>query len=157
MQPKVISTYQDLQALAGVVLPAGRWQTITRHQARGFKETCVGGPLALPLDLSESAKDPHFASGHFLLSLLGTLRSTVEAVCFSYDSRMNVYYGLDDVRFHAPLPLPSQIRLNLTVIDAKMLDQSVMRVVYGHRLETQELETVLTANVINRIYLNESI
>lgn len=154
MEPKVISTFHDLQAIEGVVLPAGKWQTITRHQARLFDGSCVGRPFALAEDPSEVPDEPRSASAHMLLSLLGVLRSTVEAVRFSYTCRMNVYYGLDQVRFHAPLPLPAEVRLNLKVVEAKILDEGTIHVVYGHRIETRQFHTVLTANVINRIYLN---
>jgi acyl dehydratase len=102
---------------------------------------------------ASAALHPAFVSGALLLSLLGRLRSTMENVRFAYASTMSIFYGFDNVRFFEPVPAPVTIRLHLRIVDAKMLDRSTLHVVYGHRLETRQGATALTADAINRIHL----
>lgn len=157
MTPIVISTYNDLRAVLGRDLGVGAWVEIAPDQVARFASACRGGRFQqFTEDGPTVAGGSHQLGELLLLSLLGRLRSTMESVKFSYASTMNIFYGYDNVRFFDRLSTPAKIRLHLKVVDAKLLDDSTIHAIYGHRLETSEGHTALTADVINRIHLRRS-
>lgn len=153
MRSRVISTCADLQALLAKDLGPGAWSQISEEQARRFEAARRAGPHDTGRRCSKSR--PALVDGALLLSLLGRLRASIEDLRFEFPSRMNLLYGFDDVRFSDPVPAPVMIRLFLRIVDVKLLEPGTIHVVYAHRLETSEGLTILEANAINRIYLQE--
>lgn len=157
MTPIVIANYDDLRGLLGRDLGCGDWFEIGPDQADRFAAACKRDASKLEDVRLTSSPRSERLSPLLLLSLLGRLRSTMEGVKFAYPSTMNIFYGYDNVRFLDPLAAPATIRLNLKVVDAKLLDDRTIHAVYGHRLEASDGRVALTADVINRIHLRRTV
>ena len=156
MTPVVISTYDDLRAALGKELGSGDWVKIEPDQVARFASACRNGRFhQFDEDALPCSGNSDLLGKLLLLSLLGRLRSTMESVKFSYASTMNIFYGYDNVRFFGGLSTPATIRLHLNIVEARLLGDSAIHAVYGHRLEMSDGRTALTADVINRIYLRK--
>ena len=149
MTPVVISNFDELKAAIGRDFGPGRWIDVNEEEARRFERARRAGTLVATTDEGCSG----VIDGALLLALLGRMRASLDAVRFDLRTQMNIFYGLDEVRFFEPLQAPATIRLNLTVVEARLIDSTTIHVVYRHRLETPDNHTTLIANVINRIYL----
>ncbi len=155
MNSLVISSYADLRAVEGQELGPGTWSQISEEQCRRFDLICRSGRFDADEcggSTSTSVITAPNVDGAVLLALLGKFRRTIDVV-FDYPSRMNLFYGFDNVRFVHLVPVAAVVRLHLRVVEAKMLEPSTIHVVYGHRLELDDGRTALVADVINRVYL----
>src|ERR1700678_4603469 len=105
-------TYQrlsELQALVGSILGISGWHDI--DQARIDQCAAVtGDDQWIHVDAARAAAGPFGATvahGHLTLSLLPVMVRTAFKVA---DVRMTVNYGLNRVRFPAPVPVDSRLR-----------------------------------------------
>jgi acyl dehydratase len=107
-----MNTYQklaELPALVGRVLGSSEWLTI--DQARIDQFAAVTGDDQWihvdPLRAAAGAFGTTVAHGHLTLSLLPVMVRTAFEID---DVRMTVNYGLNRVRFPAPVPVNSRLR-----------------------------------------------
>ena len=105
-------TYQrlsELQALAGTHLGTSDWQDIDQARIDQFAAV-TGDDQWIHVDQARAAAGPFGATlvhGHLTLSLLPVMVRTAFTVA---DVRMSVNYGLNRVRFPAPVPVGSRLR-----------------------------------------------
>lgn len=93
----------------GKELGVGSWYTVTQTAVREFADV-TGDHQWIHLDTERAAKGPYggtIAHGYFTLSLLPLL--AMDAYAFA-GFKMKVNYGLDRVRFPAPVLIGSRIR-----------------------------------------------
>ena len=106
----------ELPTLKGRDLGTSRWLTVTQDQISTFA-TLTGDEQWIHVD-SERAKAGPFGStiahGFLSLSLLPMLLAQVYRI---EGTRMGVNYGLNRVRFTAPVPVGSQVRGNVELAD----------------------------------------
>ena len=101
---------EEIKALAGTDLGASDWLEITQERVNTFADA-TDDHQWIHVDPERAAQGPFgatIAHGYLTLSLLiplFTSCSTIEGVA------MSVNYGLDKVRFPAPVPVGSKIRL----------------------------------------------
>lgn len=99
----------DLQALVGQELGVSGWMTITQEQINQFAQA-TGDHQWIHVDPARAAQGPFgttVAHGFLTLSLLPVLLES----CFTIaDSPMGLNYGLNRVRFPAPVPVGSRLR-----------------------------------------------
>jgi acyl dehydratase len=109
---------QDLAALVGTELGVSDWVTVDQARINLFAEA-TGDHQWIHLDAERSAKGPYgttVAHGFLTLSLLPELSKTAFAVD---DVRMGINYGLNKVRFPAPVKSGAKLRgrFKLTAFD----------------------------------------
>jgi acyl dehydratase len=106
---KVYETLSDLQALTGRVLGVSDWFAIDQARIDQFA-TVTGDEQWIHVDPLRAAAGPYgstVAHGHLTLSLVPVM---VRSAFKILDVRMTVNYGLNRVRFPAPVPAGSRLR-----------------------------------------------
>ena len=107
-----MNTYQtlaELQSLVGTVLGSSDWLTIDQARVDQFAAV-TGDDQWIHVDPVRAAAGPFrttIAHGHLTLSLLPVMVRTAFKVG---EVRMTVNYGLNRVRFPAPVPVGSRLR-----------------------------------------------
>src|SRR5271165_1049711 len=99
----------ELQALIGTVLGTSDWQQIDQARIDQFAAV-TGDDQWIHVDPERAAAGPFRATvahGHLTLSLVPVMVRTAFKIG---DVRMSVNYGLNRVRFPAPVPVGSRLR-----------------------------------------------
>lgn len=114
------TTLAELPSLAGTDLGCSEWLTIEQERINTFAdatddhqwihvdpERAKGGPFGGPI-----------AHGYLSLSLLIPLWAELLHVT---DATTNVNYGLNKVRFPAPVPVDTRVRLSATLAEVEQI------------------------------------
>ncbi len=99
----------DLQARVGEEVGVSEWITVDQNRIKLFADA-TGDHQWIHVDAERAAKGPFgttIAHGFLTLSLLPEMSASAFTVL---DTRMGVNYGLDRVRFPAPVPSGSRLR-----------------------------------------------
>jgi acyl dehydratase len=105
----IYQTLAELQPLVGTVLGSSDWLTIDQARIDQFAAV-TGDDQWIHVDPVRAAAGPFgktIAHGHLTLSLLPVMVRTAFKV---RQVRMTVNYGLNRVRFPAPVPVGSRLR-----------------------------------------------
>ena len=111
----------DLQALVGQHLADSDWITIDQHRIDLFAEA-TGDHQWIHVDPVRAAAGPFGATvahGFLTLSLLPEMAQSAFEV---QDTRMGVNYGLNKVRFPAPVPVGSRLRGRFTLLSCEPIE-----------------------------------
>jgi acyl dehydratase len=122
---RTFETLAELQALAGQEVATSDWVTITQQQVDLFAQA-TGDHQWIHVDVERAKAGPFggpIAHGFLTLSLLPRFfESAIEV----RQVRMGVNYGLNRVRFTAPVPVGSRLRARLKLLECQPLaDQGV--------------------------------
>ena len=99
----------DLQALVGQAIASSDWITVTQQRIDQFAQA-TGDHQWIHIDPVRAAAGPFgstVAHGFLTLSLLPEMSASAMQVT---DTKMGVNYGLNRVRFPAPVPSGSRLR-----------------------------------------------
>jgi acyl dehydratase len=109
---RVVRTVDELKALIGEELGVSDWVEITQERVNAFADA-TGDHQYIHVD-PERAKQTFFggtiAHGYLTLSMLPYLGSQRNGVRIELGGKMGVNYGLNKVRFPAPVPVGKRIR-----------------------------------------------
>ncbi|MCO6383016.1 MaoC family dehydratase [Oceanicola sp. 502str15] len=113
-----VETAMDLAQHSGTPLGATEWMEITQEQIDAFAEL-TGDDHWIHVDVARAAREQPggktIAHGLFLISLIPRLQRQL----FRIERRgAGLNYGYDRVRFTAPVPVGSLVRLVQTVTSA---------------------------------------
>ena len=103
------ATLAELRPLVGQTIGASDWIEVTQERIRLFADA-TGDHQWIHLDRERAAEGPFgttIAHGFLTLSLLPEMAASAIEI---RDTRMGVNYGLDRVRFPAPVPSGSRLR-----------------------------------------------
>ncbi len=149
---RVFETLQDVAQCVGQEVAVSDWVTITQEQINLFADA-TGDHQWIHVD-PDRARDGPFgttiAHGFLTLSLLpkfmeGSLR--VE------QNRMSINYGLNRVRFMAPVPVNSRLRARLTLLRCEPIDQDGFQQTWQVQIEREGSEKpVCVAETMARRY-----
>jgi acyl dehydratase len=106
---KTFAHLADLKALEGQVIGTSAWTTIDQRRIDLFADATADHQW-IHVDRERAAAGPFgktIAHGFLTLSLIPELFASAFDVA---DSRMGVNYGLNRVRFTAPVPVDSRLR-----------------------------------------------
>jgi acyl dehydratase len=113
------TTMRDLPGLVGQELGTSDWYEVTQEAVDLFADA-TGDHQWIHVDVERAKKESPFggpiAHGFMTLSLLVPLASGTYRIT---DSTMGVNYGLNKVRFPAPVPVGARIRLTGTLKDVE--------------------------------------
>jgi acyl dehydratase len=113
----------DLPALAGHTLAPSDWITIDQAQIDAFA-SCTGDAQFIHVDPARAARETPFggtvAHGFLLLSLVGG--HPPADFPWPADMALALNYGLDKVRFLAPVRVGSRVRLHTRILDVREKD-----------------------------------
>ena len=122
--PLVFATPDDLLSARGATLPTTEWRVVDQQRIDTFA-TATNDHQWIHVDTERAANGPFghtIAHGYLTLSLIGPL--VAEALSVPGASSI-VNYGLDKVRFPAPVPVGSQIRLSSTIATVERIPGGV--------------------------------
>lgn len=112
---RVIESLQQLKELIGKEVSVSNWVEITQERVNQFAEA-TGDLQWIHIDVERSRKESPFggtvAHGFLTLSLLPMLMADALSMP---DVKMGVNYGLNKVRFPAPVPVGSRVRARMTL------------------------------------------
>jgi acyl dehydratase len=110
----VITTLDELRASAGQHIGHSEWREITQHRIDAFADAADDHQW-IHVDAARALSGPFsttIAHGYLTLSLLVPMFSELADI---RDAAMGINYGLNKVRFPAPVPSGSKIRLGATL------------------------------------------
>lgn len=133
---KTFQTLSDLAACVGQEVAVSDWLTITQAQVNQFAEA-TGDHQWIHVDPVKAKSGPFggpIAHGFLTLSLLPKFfESSFEIV----QSRMGVNYGLNKVRFTAPVPVGSRLRARMTLLASEPIDNGGIQMVWQVLVERE--------------------
>jgi acyl dehydratase len=118
-------TLAELENAAGLELEPSDWVTIEQRAIEQFADA-TGDHQWIHVDPEKAAQGPFgttVAHGYLSLSLLPGLLGKMLSVS---DARMGINYGIEKVRFTAPVPSGSRVRLKATINSAERRGEGVL-------------------------------
>ena len=149
---KTFQTLKELQALVGQEVAVSDWLTITQEQVNQFAQA-TGDHQWIHVDVDKARAGPFggtIAHGFLTLSLLPKF---FESSLHVSESRMGVNYGLNKVRFIAPVPVGSRLRARMKLLQCDPIDNKGMQMTWEVTVEREgSAKPVCVAESIARRY-----
>lgn len=109
-------TFANMADRVGQPLGTSDWREITQEAVNAFAD-CTGDRQWIHVDVERARRESPFggpvAHGYLTLSLVASLSMALGAVPAGTAAALN--YGLDKVRFLAPVPVGASVRLHATL------------------------------------------
>lgn len=119
---RVIASVEELKGLIGQEVAVTDWFSITQERVNLFADA-TGDHQWIHLDVERSRKESPYggtiAHGFLTLSLLPMM---MESAVSMPHAKMGVNYGLNKVRFPAPVPVGSRVRGRMTLLEVEDLN-----------------------------------
>jgi acyl dehydratase len=145
-------TLAELAARKGEEVAVSDWVTITQQQVNLFADA-TGDHQWIHVDVERAKAGPFgapIAHGFLTLSLLPKL---IESAIEVRESRMGVNYGLNKVRFTAPVPVGSRVRARAKLLSADAIDNNGYQLAWQITIELEGSDKpACVAESINRRY-----
>ena len=133
---KTFQTLAELAACVGQEVAVSDWLTITQAQVNLFAEA-TGDHQWIHVNPEKAAAGPFgapIAHGFLTLSLIPKFfESSLDIV----GSRMGVNYGLNKVRFTAPVPVGSRLRARMKLLASEPIDNSGVQMTWDVLVERE--------------------
>jgi len=147
----VVNGLDELRGLAGQHLGYGEWLAVTQDRVNRFADA-TDDHQWIHVDVERAKSGPFggtIAHGFLTLSLLITLWTDLLEL---RDIGMAVNYGLNRVRFPAPVPVGSRIRLGATLASVTDVQGGVEAVIDAVIEREGSEKPVCVAQVVHRYY-----
>jgi acyl dehydratase len=115
-----VTDLAGLPALVGRSLGHSPWRTMTQEEVNAFADL-TGDHNFIHVDVARARETPFggtIAHGFLTLSLLAPLTQRLSVS----DAALSINYGLDRVRFPAPLAVGARYRASATVTEVRPID-----------------------------------
>lgn len=146
------NTLDELAACVGQEVAVSDWVTITQEQVNRFADA-TGDHQWIHVDVDRARAGPFgapIAHGFLTLSLLPVFFDSAFDIV---RAGMGVNYGLNKVRFTAPVPVGSRLRARMTLVSAEPIDQGGLQMAWGVTVERDGSERpVCIAEALVRRY-----
>lgn len=134
---KVIASIDDALALAGTELGVSDWLEIDQARIDAFADA-TGDHQWIHVDperaKGESPYGTTIAHGFLTLSLIPALSKQ----CFVVENaRMGINYGLNKVRFVAPVAVNSRVRVRSELAEVDRIDEATAHLTVRHTVEVE--------------------
>nr|WP_319397419.1 MaoC family dehydratase [uncultured Carboxylicivirga sp.] len=135
MSKVIIKSFDELEKLIGSELGISDYHQFTQEQINLFADATLDHQW-IHVD-EEKAKDGPFGStiahGYLTVSILPHLWNQIVDV---QNLKMQVNYGIEKLKFNAPVKVNDKVRLHASVVDAKNL-RGVTKATIGIKLEIE--------------------
>lgn len=149
---RIFPTLQDLAACAGQNVAVSDWITITQAQVNLFAQA-TGDHQWIHVDVERARSGPFkapIAHGFLTLSLLPQFFASALRV---EQTGMGVNYGLNKVRFTAPVPVGSRLRAHLHLLECVPVEGAGMQMTWNVTVECEGVDKpVCVAQSLARHY-----
>lgn len=154
MPKRIISNIDELKSLAGQEVAVSEPFQITQDQINRFAEV-TGDHQWIHVDVERARRESPYktpiAHGFLTLSLLSRLAN--ETLQVGGGRRMGINYGLNRVRFAAPVPANSTLRARFRLVSVKDLPDS-HEIIWDVQVNVEGQEKPsLIAEWVTRYYL----
>jgi acyl dehydratase len=115
------------------------WVTITQEQVNQFAQA-TGDHQWIHVDVARAQQGPFgapIAHGFLTLSLLPVF---FESALTVRQSALGVNYGLNKVRFTAPVPVGSRLRARMTLLTAQPIEGDGIQMTWGVAVEREGVD-----------------
>jgi acyl dehydratase len=145
-------TLNDLVACVGQEVAVSDWVTVTQQQVNLFAEA-TGDHQWIHVDVERARAGPFgapIAHGFLTLSLLPVFFDTAFEIG---QAGMGVNYGLNKVRFTAPVPVGSRLRGRMTLLSATPIEGNGLQMAWSVAIEREGADKpVCVAEALVRRY-----
>jgi acyl dehydratase len=149
---KIFKTFDELSALAGEEVALSDWITITQHQVDEFARA-TGDQQWIHVDVERAKTGPFggtIAHGFLTLALIPQM---FESSIHVSQARLGVNYGLNKVRFMAPVLVGSRLRARMTLMQSEPLDPAGVQLTWRVSIESEGAsKPVCVAESLARLY-----
>jgi acyl dehydratase len=149
---RTIASLADLPALVGQEVATSDWITVTQEQVNLFAQA-TGDHQWIHVDVEKAKAGPFggpIAHGFLTLSLLPRFFESAIAIG---GTRMGVNYGLNKVRFTAPVPVGSRLRARLTLLACEPIENNGVQMTWKVSVEREGSDKpVCVAESLGRRY-----
>jgi acyl dehydratase len=149
---KTFQTLAELPAHVGQEVAVSEWLTVTQEQIDLFAQA-TGDHQWIHVDVEKAKAGPFgapIAHGFLTLSLIPKFFETSIRV---ENARMGVNYGLNRVRFTAPVPVGSRLRAHLKLLECKPIESDGYQMTWEVTVEREGSERpVCIAESLSRRY-----
>lgn len=153
---RIVETVEALKGLVGRELGVGPWLEITQERVNAFADV-TGDHQYIHVDPVRAAATPFggtIAHGFLTLSLLPLLGRERDGIRVDLHPRMGVNYGLNRVRFVAPVRVGKRVRLRTTLVAVDEVAPKVYQLTQQQTVEIEgEARPAMVAETIGRAYL----
>jgi acyl dehydratase len=137
MSSATTTTLAELPSLKGQVLGTSEWFEVTQDRVNTFADA-TDDHQWIHVDPERATAQSPFGGpighGFLTLSLFVPMWSQILLVT---DMTMGVNYGLNKVRFPAPVPVGSRIRMTATLIDVEEVKGGGLQLLVGGIIERE--------------------
>jgi acyl dehydratase len=134
---RVIASIADAVDAVGRELGVSQWVVVDQDRINAFADT-TGDHQWIHVDVeragSESPYGTTIAHGFLTLSLIPALSKDNYRID---NAKMGINYGLNKVRFLAPVPAGSRVRLRSDLVDAKKVGDSTVDLTVRQTVELE--------------------
>jgi len=152
---RVIASVADLHGFVGRELGASEWLAITQERVNAFADA-TGDQQYIHVDPAR-AQETFFggtvAHGFLTLSLIPALFQQLQGIEVRLGGRLGVNYGLNKVRFPAPVRVGKRVRLRSTLLVVEEIGDQAVQLTHGHTIEIEgEARPACVAETVSRVY-----
>jgi acyl dehydratase len=126
---KVLQSLSELPALVGHEVAVSDWLTVTQEQVNLFAQA-TGDHQWIHVDVERAKAGPFgapIAHGFLTLSLIPKFFETSMEI---RNTRMGVNYGLNKVRFTAPVPVGSRLRAHMKLLSCEPIENNGLQMAW---------------------------
>ena len=148
---KIFDRIADLESLVGQDLGVSDWILVDQQRIDLFAQATADCQW-IHIDAERAADGPFgttIAHGFLTLSLLSAMSTTAFKV---NDGRMGVNYGLNKVRFPAPVPVDSHVRGRFKLIGYEPLEGGAQLAIEATMERQNGIRPVCVAEWLSRWY-----
>jgi acyl dehydratase len=143
---RVIRSVDELKTLIGQEISIGEWVELTQDMVDQFV-------ASTSVDQSNLSMDQTIVPGYFLLSAGSIIGRGRRGITIDLGGKLSVNYGMNQVRFPAPVRVGQRVRVRSTLHDVEEIDH---RAVQMTRIQTIEIEgedePACVAETLGRVY-----
>jgi len=133
---KTFETLADLAALVGQEVAVSDWIVVTQERINQFADA-TGDHQWIHVDVERAKSGPFgapIAHGFLTLSMIPAFFDTAMEI---KRVRMGVNYGLNKVRFVAPVPVDSRLRARIRLLKAEPIDNQGLQMTWEVTVERE--------------------
>jgi len=149
---KILQSLSELPALVGHEVVVSDWLTVTQEQVNLFAQA-TGDHQWIHVDVERAKAGPFgapIAHGFLTLSLIPKFFETSFEI---RDARMGVNYGLNKVRFTAPVPVGSRLRARMKLLSCESIENNGVQMAWLVTVEREGSDKpVCVAETLSRRY-----
>ena len=149
---KILQNLSELPPLVGQEVAVSDWITITQEQVNQFAEA-TGDHQWIHVDVEKARAGPFggpIAHGFLTLSLIPRFFQNAMDI---RNTRMGVNYGLNKVRFTAPVPVGSRLRARMKLLSCEPIENDGVQMAWQVTVEREGSDKpVCIAESLSRRY-----